>query len=136
MILSLKPGDASMVVMARNTIEVQRPHHHRWEKNRPARLLWSTPPHILYYERGLELKGDPYQVNLIPSKNAEDTDGFRKFIKQSFNAMLNATNEMQRAPRGSQLGHWGVTWKQVVKEIKDRHPDIEGQFLLAASTYR
>jgi len=62
-------------------------------------------PHILYHERGLELKGDPYQVNLIPSKNAEDIDGFRKFIKQCFNAMLNATNEMQRAPRGSQLGH-------------------------------
>ena len=85
-------------------------------------------PHILYHEKGLELKDDPYQVNLIPSKNVEDTDGFRKFIKQCFNAMLNAEKTMQRAPRGSQLGHWGVTWKQVVKAIKDRHPDIKGQF--------
>ena len=62
-------------------------------------------PHILYHEKSLKLKDDPYQVNLIPSKNVEDTDGFRKFIKQCFNAMLNSTNEMQRAPRGSQLGH-------------------------------
>ena len=85
-------------------------------------------PHILYHEEGLELTDDPYQVNLIPSKNAEDTEGFRKFIKQSFNAMLNATNEMQRAPRGSQLGHWGVTWKQVVKAIENRHPDIKDKF--------
>jgi uncharacterized protein (DUF2461 family) len=89
-------------------------------------------PHILYHERGLELEGDPYQVNLIPRKNAEDTDGFRKFIKQCFNAMLNATNEMKRAPRGSKLGHWGVTWKQAVNAIKDRHPDIEDQFFTGA----
>ena len=85
-------------------------------------------PHILYHEKGLELKDDPYQVSLIPSKNADDTDGFRKFIKQSFNAMLNAERPMQRAPRGSKLSHWGVTWKQVVKAIRDRHPPIEGQF--------
>jgi hypothetical protein len=88
-------------------------------------------PHILYHEKDLELTGDPYQVNLTPSKNADDKDGFRKFIKQCFNAMLNATSEMERAPRGSQLGHWGVTWKQVVKAIKDKHPDIEGQFFTA-----
>ena len=85
-------------------------------------------PHILYHERGLELTDDPYQVNLIPSKNADDIVGFRKFIKQCFNAMLNAEKPMQRAPRGSQLSHWGVTWKQVVKAIRDRHPAIEGQF--------
>ena len=85
-------------------------------------------PHILYHEKGLELKDDPYQVNLIPSKNADDIVGFRKFIKQCFNAMLNAEKPMQRAPRGSQLSHWGVTWKQVVKAIRDRHPAIEGQF--------
>ncbi len=89
-------------------------------------------PHILYHEKGLELNDDPYQVNLIPSKNAEDADGFRKFVKQSFNAMLNATVEMQRAPRGSRLGHWGMTWKQVVKAIRDRHPDIEDQFFTGA----
>ena len=89
-------------------------------------------PHILYYEEGLELKDDPYQLDLIPSKNAEDTDGFRKFIKQCFNAMLNAEKPMQRAPRGSQLSHWGVTWKQVVKAIRSRHPNIEDQFFTGA----
>ena len=85
-------------------------------------------PHILYHERNLELKGDPYQVNLIPSKNADDADDFRKFIKQCFNAMLNAEKLMQRSPKGSNLSHWGISWKQVVKAIQDRHPDIEGQF--------
>ena len=89
-------------------------------------------PHILYHEKGLELKDDPYQVNLIPSKNAEDADGFRKFIKQCFNAMLNAEKPMQRAPRGSQLSHWGVTWKQIVKAIRGRHPHIEDQFFTGA----
>ena len=89
-------------------------------------------PHILYRERGLELTNDPYQVNLIPSKNTDDTEGFRKFIKQCFNAMLNAEKPMQRAPRGTQLGRWGVTWKQVVTTIKKRHPDIEGQFFTGA----
>jgi len=89
-------------------------------------------PHILYYEEGLELKDDPYQLDLIPSKNAGDTDGFRKFIKQCFNAMLNAEKPMQRAPRGSRLGHWGVTWKQVVEAIRGRHPDIEDQFFTGA----
>ena len=89
-------------------------------------------PHILYHEKGLELTDDPYQVNLIPSKNADDIVGFRKFIKQCFNAMLNAEKPMQRAPRGSQLGRWGVTWKQVVIAITDRHPDIEDQFFTGA----
>ena len=89
-------------------------------------------PHILYHGMGVELKDDPYQVSLIPSKNAEDTDGFRKFIKQCFNAMLNAEKPMRRAPRGSQLGRWGVTWKQVVKAIRGRHPDIEDQFFTGA----
>lgn len=89
-------------------------------------------PHILYHEKGLELKDDPYQVNLIPSKNAEDADGFRKFIKQCFNAMLNAEKPMRRAPRGSQLSHWGVTWKQIVKAIRGRHPHIEDQFFTGA----
>jgi hypothetical protein len=95
-------------------------------------------PHILYHEKGLELKDDPYQVNLIPSKNAEDTDGFRKFIKKSFNAMLNADKVMKRPQRASKgkpkemLRHWGVTWKQVVKAIKEKHPDIEDQFFTSA----
>lgn len=95
-------------------------------------------PHILYHERGLELKGDPYQVNFIPSKNAEDTDGFRKFIKKSFNAMLNADKVMKRPQRASKgkpkemLRHWGVTWKQVVNAIRDRHPDIKDQFFTGA----
>jgi len=92
-------------------------------------------PHILYHERGLELIDDPYQLDLMPSKNAEDTDGFRKFIKQCFNAVLNATNEMQRAPRESQLGHWGVTWKQVVRAIKERHPNIRDQFFTGAGLW-
>ena len=89
-------------------------------------------PHILYHEKGVDLKGDPYQVNLIPSENTDDIDGFRKFIKKCFNAMLNAEKPMQRAPRGSQLGRWGVTWKQVVIAITDRHPDIEDQFFTGA----
>ena len=89
-------------------------------------------PHVLYHERGLELTNDPYQVNLTPSKNAHDKDGFRKFIKQCFNAMLNAEKPMQRAPRGSQLGHWRVTWKRVVRAIMEGHPEIEGQFFTGA----
>jgi len=95
-------------------------------------------PHILYHEKGLELKDDPYQVSLIPSKNAEDTEGFRKFIKRCFNAMLNAEAEMTRPPKASKgkpketLGHWGVTWKQIVKTVIKRHPDIEGQFFTGA----
>ena len=39
---------------------------------------------------------------------------------------------MQRAPRGSRLSHWGVVWKQIVKAIRDRHPDIEDQFFTGA----
>jgi hypothetical protein len=95
-------------------------------------------PHILYHEKGLKLKDDPYQVNLIPSKNADDTDGFRKFIKRCFNAMLNAEAEMTRPPKASKgkpketLGHWGVTWKQIVKSIRERHRDIEEQFFTGA----
>jgi len=89
-------------------------------------------PHFLYHERGLELKDDPYQVSLIPSKNADDTEGFRKLIKQCLNAMLNADRPMQRAPRGSQLSHWGVTWKQIVEAIMEHHPDIEDQFFTGA----
>ena len=89
-------------------------------------------PHILYHEKGVDLKGDPYQVNLIPSENTDDIDGFRKFIKKCFNAMLNAETEMKRPPRASQLGRWGVTWKQVVTAIRDRHPDIEDQFFTGA----
>jgi len=89
-------------------------------------------PHILYHEKGLVLEGDPYQVSLIPRENVDDTEGFRKFIKQCFNAMLNAEKPMQRAPRGTQLGRWGVTWKQVVTTVKKRHPDIEGQFFTGA----
>ena len=95
-------------------------------------------PHILYHEKGLELKDDPYQVNLIPRKNVEDADGFRKFIKRCFNAMLNAEVEMTRPPKASKgkpketLGHWGVTWKQIVKTVIERHPDIEGQFFTGA----
>ena len=95
-------------------------------------------PHILYHERSLELEGDPYRVNLIPRKNAEDTGGFRKFIKKSFNAMLNADKVMKRPQRASKgkpketLRHWGVTWKQVVKAIKEKHPDIEDQFFASA----
>ena len=46
--------------------------------------------------------------------------------------MLNAEKPMQRAPRGSQLGRWGVTWKQVVIAITDRHPDIKDQFFTGA----
>ena len=89
-------------------------------------------PHILYHERGLELEDDPYQVSLTPSKNADDIKGFRRFIKQCFNAMLNAEKPMRRAPRGSQLGRWGVTWKQIVKAIMEHHPDIEDQFFTGA----
>ena len=89
-------------------------------------------PHILYYEKGLELNDDPYQVNLIPRKNAEDADGFRKFIKQCFNAMLNAERLMQRAPKGSNLSHWGISWKQVVKAIQNRYLKIKDQFFTGA----
>ena len=52
--------------------------------------------------------------------------------------MLNAEAEMTRPPKASKgkpketLGHWGVTWKQIVKTVIERHPDIEGQFFTGA----
>lgn len=91
-------------------------------------------PHILYHEIGLQLETDPYEVDLVPSKNADDAAGFRAFIKKSFNAMLNAQNEMGRPPQASKgkpketLSYWGVRWKQVVKAIMDKHPAIKDQF--------
>lgn len=89
-------------------------------------------PHILYREKSLELDGDPYDIGLTPNRNPEDTTGFRKMIKQCFNAMLNADKWMQRAPRGSQLGRYGVTWKQIVNAIKAKHPAIADQFFSGA----
>lgn len=52
--------------------------------------------------------------------------------------MLNAEAEMTRPPKASKgkpketLGHWGVTWKQIVKTVIERHRDIEGQFFTGA----
>ena len=91
-------------------------------------------PRILYAMAGESLIGDPYEISLTPTLHADDTKGFRKYLKKAFNAMLNAETVMTRPPRGSwgksktYLKHWGLRWCDIVDAFYERHSLISDQF--------
>lgn len=69
---------------------------------------------ILYAQRGLTLSNDPYTVHPKVS-----TD----IAKYAINAMLNAKN-IVREPEAFNAETCGLTWKQFIKIIEDKHKPI------------
>ena len=79
-------------------------------------------PHIAYAQVGAELgEADAY------TRVFEDVD-LRPVVKEAFNAMLQASTELTRAPKGIDLQSTGRTWAEVKVAILDAHKPIEHLF--------
>ena len=49
-------------------------------------------------------------------------------VKRAFNAMLNASKPLSRAPSGLKLKNYGTTWQALSKAILEAHPAIADAF--------
>ncbi len=83
-------------------------------------------PKILYLEHGAELPGDAYDI--LEEKNDRDA---RIAVKRAFNAMVNASRPLMRAPSKLDMKKTGLTWRELSQRILDKHHAIEDAFYSA-----
>jgi len=87
-------------------------------------------PRILYAEKGIEPPEDCYSdvfpaisgYILAPEKK------MRKAVKIALNAMLNASETMQRPPRGFRREDCNCSWKELSEAILHKHKPIADKF--------
>ena len=90
----------------------------------------SLHPTILYAKHGLALPKDAYVISLRPTKfpKGKSIIDFRKVVKRTFNAMLNAEKRLHAPPRELALHEWGVKWRALVEAIEEQHAPIASEF--------
>ena len=87
----------------------------------------SFHPSILYAQKGLQPPYDPYLV-VVPNDANQNTVAPRSTVKIAFNAMLNASRKLQRAPRDADIAMTGSTWPQLQEAILQKHAAIADVF--------
>lgn len=87
-------------------------------------------PTILYAQEGITIEKDCYRdvIRLKTLPSQKTSDNLRSLIKSSFNAMLNATHPLTRAPKGVSPSEFGLTWSEVSEAIKKFHASIAHHF--------
>ncbi|MTD99062.1 hypothetical protein GIY56_02035 [Paracoccus sp. YIM 132242] len=82
-------------------------------------------PAILFAERKIDIPADPYSA-VTDLSNGKDRD-WRKAVKRTFNAMLNADRGTQE-PRDFDLSPYGISKPEFQQMIRDAFPDLQDAF--------
>ncbi|RMC32439.1 hypothetical protein C9E81_18840 [Paracoccus alkanivorans] len=88
-------------------------------------------PAILFAERGLEIPDDPYSPVPVPASAAKGSAAVKKTwraaVKETFNAMLNATGSTV-APEDFDTEPHGMTKARFRQHVRDAFPMLTGEF--------
>lgn len=82
-------------------------------------------PAILFAERGIDIPPDPYSA--VRDLSSGENPVWRKAVKRTFNAMLNATQGTIE-PRNFDLTPYGIDRRQFQKMVRDAFPDLQDAF--------